>query len=307
MTQGVVTRVLVTGASGLVGRHATARLAERGYDVHAVSRREVPSTQSITWHHADLLEPGAGSALIRALRPSYLLHLAWVTEHGRYWQAAENLDWLAVSLGLIRAFADAGGKRLVAAGTCAEYDWGALGTEACRERETPTAPQTLYGRAKHALHQVLAGFADEAGLDYAWGRLFFLYGPDEPPARLVPSVARALLTGAPARCTHGRQVRDFLHVADAGAAFAALLASDVIGPVNVASGTPVRIAELVETLARIVGRADLVELGAVEARADEPTHLFADATRLNREVRYAPSYELEAGLAETVRWWRERV
>src|ERR687895_80246 len=83
-------------------------------------------------------------------------------------------------------------------------------------------PATLYGAAKHGLHCVAARFAEQANFELAWGRIFFVYGPGEPENRLVPSVGRALLAGKPVPITRGDQVRDFMHVADVAAAFAAL-------------------------------------------------------------------------------------
>ncbi len=300
-------KVLVTGAAGFVGRHALKPLHDRGFEVHAVSRGARSEPGFVRWHQADLLNASSAAALLDGVGPSHLLHFAWTTEHGEYWRSAVNLDWLAASLRLARAFADAGGKRVVVAGTCAEYDWRRLGEAPIRELEAPCAPATLYGQAKHALRQVLATYAAEAGLSCAWGRIFLLYGADEPPDRLVPTVIRTLLEGEPARCTHGRQVRDYMDARDAGAAFAALLDCDAEGPVNVASGVPVTVAAVAETLGDIVGRAELVRLGALEARAGDPPRLVADTTRLNTEVGFAPRYDLRAGLADAVAWWRQRL
>jgi nucleoside-diphosphate-sugar epimerase len=188
----------------------------------------------------------------------------------------------------------------VIAGTCAEYDW--TGDGLLSEQHTPLAPRTAYGKAKDALH----GVADELDLAVAWGRIFFLYGPHEDERRLVASVTRALLAGAPARTTHGRQVRDFLHVADVGDAFAALLDSAVEGGVNVASGEGVAVADVVQRLAVVAGRPDLVELGALETAAGEPPLLVADVGRLRDEVGWSPSRSLDEGLRETVEWWASR-
>ncbi|MFY9293943.1 MAG: NAD(P)-dependent oxidoreductase [Methylorubrum rhodinum] len=114
-------RVLVTGGAGFVGRPAVAALVARGFEVHALGRRAPEGAHA--FHSADLLDAGSRRAAVRAAGASHLLHLAWVTEPGRYWEAPENLDWTAASLDLVRAFHEAGGERAVVAGTCAEYDW----------------------------------------------------------------------------------------------------------------------------------------------------------------------------------------
>lgn len=300
-------RVLLTGAGGFVGRRCLAHLAEAGYEVHAVGRRPVAHASvdatRLRWHAVDLLDARGVEALLAEVEPTHLLHLAWYTEHGKFWAAVENLSWVGASLKLFEAFAAGGGRRVVAAGTCVEY--APEGDAPCSEASTPLAPKTLYGACKHATHVALEAFARQASLSAAWGRLFFPYGPGEPPGRLVPSVARALLAGEPALCTHGRQVRDFLHVEDAASAFVALLDSEVEGAVNIASGQPVALREVVEKVAARAGRPDLARLGARPAPEGEPPSLYADARRLRAEVGWSPRYDLDEGLAETVEWLRE--
>ena len=279
--------MLVTGATGFVGRQALAPLAERGFEVHAVGRREV-----------DLLDADAAAQFVADLQPTHLLHFAWYAEPGAFWESPENARWLAASTRLLEAFATAGGTRAVVAGTCAEYDWHGDGV--LSEASTPLTPRTTYGAAKNALHAVAA----RMGLSLGWGRIFFLYGPHEDERRLVASVTNALLAGRPAQTTHGRQLRDFLHVADVGDAFAALLDADVEGAVNIGSGEGVAISDVVRRIAELVGRPDLVELGALEAPPDEPPLLVADVGRLRDEVRWRPWRSIDAGLRETVEWWR---
>jgi nucleoside-diphosphate-sugar epimerase len=287
-----VKRVLITGASGFIGRQTLEPLRQRGFEVVTVGRGQ----------GVDLLAPGAAAAAVADARPTHLLHLAWYAEHGRFWTAPENLAWVGASLDLLRAFAEAGGERAVMAGTCAEYEWGR--DERCREGRTPLRPATLYGAAKHGLHEVVRAYAGEVGVSLAWGRVFFCFGPHEPPGRLVPSVARALLAGREAPVTHGTQMRDFLAVEELGDAFAALLDSAVTGPVNVASGHAISLRTLVEQVAQATGRPELVRFGAVEQRPGEPSELVADVARLTREVGWQPRESLGAGVERAVAWWR---
>jgi nucleoside-diphosphate-sugar epimerase len=297
-----VKRVLVTGASGFIGRHTLAPLLEAGFEVHAVSRHP-PSRVGVRWHSRDLLERGAGEALLRELEPTHLLHLAWYAEPGLYWTAGENVDWLEASLRLLRAFA-APGRRAVVAGTCAEYDWS---SGVCSERETPLAPATLYGECKRSLAAVGERLAAETGLRFASGRVFFVYGPGEHPQRVVASVATSLLRGEEAPCTSGSQVRDYLHVEDVASAFVALLASDVTGPVNIGSGERLPVRRLLLTVGEAVGAPELIRFGGRAERPGEPPLIVADTRRLADEVGWSPNHTLRSGIAETVTWWRERL
>lgn len=311
-------RVLVTGATGFVGRHTLAPLLARGYEVHAATSRaltpdeqadaaggrdEGEAARGARWRACDLLRAGAGAELVAEVRPTHLLHLAWYAEPGKFWESGVNEEWLRASRELFDAFARTGGRRVVSAGTCAEYEWGHAGG-VCKELETPRRPVTLYGRAKLAAHHSLTEIARGFGVSAAWGRIFFLYGPHEHPARLVSSVIRSLLRRERVPLTHGRQVRDFLHVEDVASAFVALLDSDVSDAVNIASGRAVELREVVGRVAdKLDGRA-LLDFGARPAPAGEPPTLVADARRLGEEVAFSPRYDLDAGLDETIAWWR---
>lgn len=300
-------RVLVTGASGFIGRCVLEPLVERGFEVHAVTRRDPPpqAPAAVRWHRADLLALGAHDALLAASAPTHLLHLAWYGEHGRFWTSAENVSWAAATLALVQAFAARGGLRAVVAGTCAEYRWGDAGP--CVEGLTPLEPATLYGVAKHATRTLLEAAASEFGLELAWGRIFFVYGPGEAPGRLVAAVARALVAGERVATGDGTQIRDFMHVADVAAAFAALLDSPVTGAVNIASGQGWRLRDVITAIGAAAGGAELLDIAALAPRPGDPQALVADVARLRDEVGFVPAIELRDGIEHTVAWWRDEL
>jgi nucleoside-diphosphate-sugar epimerase len=300
-----VSVVLVTGASGFVGLPVIAELAGQGTEVHALSRRSSPpEVPGVRWHRVDLDDDGALERLIADVAPERLVHLAWYVEHGRFWDAPENVLWVERSLRLLRAFARAGGARAVLLGTCAEYDWSAADGP-LSESGSPLVPGTLYGVAKDALRRVACAYAAREGFELAWGRPFFFYGPREDPRRLVASVARSLLAGEQVDTTSGSQRRDFLHVRDVAGAVVALLGSEVLGPVNIASGEDVAVAEVIDRIADAIGRPELVGRGALGDRP-EPPLLVADVARLRDEVGYRPRFTLAEGLADAVRWWEQQ-
>lgn len=291
---------MLTGATGFVGRHALTALTESGHDVHAVARERGRESPGVTWHEADLL---AGCDLVGEIEPEILVHLAWYTEPGKYWSSPENVRWVEASLALLRAFAAADGRRAVVAGTCAEYEW----SRGVYAESAPLHPGTLYGAAKHGLQVVASAFAERAGLELAWGRLFFLYGTHEPPERFVTSIVLPLLRGEPAPMTEGTQRRDFLHAADAGSAFAALAESGLTGSVNIASGEAVALRDLARQIAQLSGGEELLRVGALPAREGEPAELVADVSRLREELDWIPRVTLRNGLGAVIAWWQERL
>ena len=287
-------RVLVTGATGFVARQVLAPLAALGFEVHGVTRGAPPGPH---WHQSDLLDEAEARALLRDLRPAVLVHAAWYVEHGRFWTAPENRDWLEASTALFAQAAEAGTRRILGLGTCAEYADQAPDSAAPWPETRPIAPATPYGQAKAELARRLAALAEARGVSAAWARLFLMFGPGEAEGRLVPSVMRALLAGREANCASGRPVRDFAATDYLGRALAALAASAVTGPVNVAAGEGHAIAAVVGLIGRLAGRPELIRLGALPDRPGETPHMVADTARLRTEAGFTERHDLEAGLA----------
>lgn len=294
--------VILTGASGFLGRQTIEPLLERGYRVHAVSRAE-PAEDSIfenvVWHRVNLRDERETDALVESVRASHLLHFAWYVEHGKFWNAPENKLWLEASVRLFEKFKANGGERIVAAGSCAEYEWG--NDETLSEDKTPLKPQNFYGECKLKLQKALA----ETEMSHAWGRIFFLFGEYEPPRRLIASVIASLLQNESADCSHGRQIRDFLYVRDAADAFAALLDSELQGAVNIASGRARTIREIVLQAADLLERRELVRFGEIHAAENEPESIVADARRLREELGWTEIFGVERGLKKTIEFWKQ--
>jgi nucleoside-diphosphate-sugar epimerase len=160
----------------------------------------------------------------------------------------------------------------------------------------------LYSTCKRALFEIMTHLTASTGTSLAWTRLFFLYGPHESRGRLVPAVIDALLSGEEARVTTGEQFRDFMHVEDAAAGIVHVLENDALtGPVNVASGQPVRVRDVVEAIAGALDMKHRVAWGAVEARPNDPSFVCADVSKLRRSG-FRPNFDLASGLADTIAW-----
>ena len=300
-------KAFLTGASGFIGRHTIPFLIKNDYEVHAVFNNRRPDfikDRNLFWHQCNLLDLKEQKQLLSEIKPNHLLHFAWYAVPGKYWTSLENIKWVQASLELVINFHEFGGKRAVFAGTCAEYDWS---YGYCSEDTTPLKPSTLYGACKNSLHEIIKHLSKQLGLSYAWGRIFFLYGPYEAKNRLIPSVIISLLQNQPSRCTHGNQIRDFLHVEDVASAFVSLLESNVEGTINIASGQLITLKTIIYNIADLLGKRHSVQLGALPSPEDEPPFLVADVRKLNHQVGWEQRITIESGLKSTVEWWRKNL
>lgn len=297
-------RVLVTGATGFIGKHTLPLLLRKGFEVHSVSSKPInPGSGNYIWHQADLLETNQVTNLLAKVSPSHLLHFAWYTNPKDYWTSHYNLQWLRASLNLLGAFKSNGGKRAVFAGTCAEYEWK---HPTYTENKTPLNPATLYGTCKHSLQKILDAYSRETKLSSVWGRIFFLFGPGEHPDRLVSFVIRSLLKNKITPCSKGDQLRDFLYVEDVASAFVSILESDIEGPINIGSGKAVAIKDLVIKICEKVGKPDLIRFGDLPSAPGDPKKLVADITQLTKNIEWAPKYNLDTGIEKTMHWWQKK-
>jgi dTDP-6-deoxy-L-talose 4-dehydrogenase (NAD+) len=265
-------KIAVTGASGFVGRQIVRALIQRGHVPRLIVRSqsnvaEIDSPAPEIVRIADLFSESTGN-LIRYLKGiDTLIHAAWYAVPGEYLDSRKNLDCLAGTWRLAEAFHASGGRRFIGIGTCAEYDTrsGVLSTD------TPLKPVTLYASCKASAFQILSALLPENGIEFAWCRLFYLYGEGEDPRRLVPYLRNQLTKGEPAELTSGNQIRDFIDVKTAGGVIAETALSSCQGPVNVCSGIPVTVRQFAERVADEYGRRHLLRFGArPENRFDPP-------------------------------------
>jgi nucleoside-diphosphate-sugar epimerase len=299
---------VLTGATGFIGSHVARLLVAQGHTVFAIIRpganrwRLADIERELRIIPGDLRDLSSLRDALRAARPEICVHLAWRGWSGQA-EAEENLTSLGVSLDLLRMMPELSCGRFVNIGTCFEYDF----SRNPQAETTALRPRELYGTCKKSLFEVAQQFSALTGVSVVTPRVFFSYGPFEDVRRLVPSVALALLRGDVAKVTPGEQVRDYLHVEDVASAIWRVATSGIVGAVNIASAEPVTVADLTARVGRILGKPELVRLGAIPYRPNEPMCIVGDATMLRDLLRWSPRFDLDRGLAATLSWWETRV
>jgi dTDP-6-deoxy-L-talose 4-dehydrogenase (NAD+) len=256
--------ILLTGATGFVGRQVLRALGERSCRVRPVLRDG--KQNQIAWTAAietiiaspDIFAESAAWWADVCRGVDTVIHVAWYAEPGHYLQSPRNQECLLGTLRLAQGALQAKVRRVVGIGTCFEYDVraGRLSVE------TPLRPSTPYAQAKMDAFTALSKLLPPQGVEFAWCRLFYLFGEGEDSRRLVPYVRARLRAGEPAQLSSGTQIRDFLDVREAGRMVAEAALGQLQGPINICSGKPVTVREVAEKIADEFGRRDLLRFGA---------------------------------------------
>lgn len=292
-------KVLLTGATGFIGSKVTAELLERGYELHALVWPEVHADNTgLIQHKMNVLDAAAVDAFLVENHFENLIHLAWFV--GKKCHVSDlNLDWVAASLNLLKSFQKYGGKKFVGAGTCSEYEYkyGYL-----TEDVTPTNPGTLYGNGKHAVYELAKIFCQQNDIDFKWPRIFNLYGPNEKPQRLMPSVINSCLNGEDVKVSDCLKFQDYLHVEDTARGIVDVFESDVQGAVNICSGKPVQLRYIVNKIAELTDFKGKILWGAVPAAFGDD--LVVGNNEKLKSIGWTPKYTLDEGLKATIDWWK---
>ncbi len=269
-------KVLITGASGFIGNYVLKCLESSNIDAVVVGRTR-PAGYLGDFIKTDLLEFSDFNNLISKANASHLIHLAWYAEHGSYWTSSLNLRWVESTIKLAEAFCLAGGQHIVAAGTCAEYDW-TYGY--CIEEKTPIIPTTLYGTSKDATRRLLMSLCAIHKVTCSWGRIFMPYGPGEDNRRLIPALNDVFNLKLPPFAVGSYSFRDLLHVEDVASGFISLLDSRAHGEFNICSGNPTQISEVIKLLANARDQDPRIVLDHSVSRIGEPLMLIGDNKKL---------------------------
>jgi nucleoside-diphosphate-sugar epimerase len=291
-------KVLLAGSRGFIGKEVHRALMARGHEVLAPPSGRSTEDRSVS---LNMLNSKAIEQYLAKEKPEGLIHLAWDTTPGAYWESPANLSWTAASLQLFEAFSRYGGKRAVVAGTSAEYSWKEA--HELNEFTTDLAPTSLYGISKDSLRRILESWAPSAGVSLAWGRIFCPFGLHEKEVRLIPKMIKRLQSGEIVPFDGGSLVRDFLDVKDLGAAFAALFDSEVEGAVNLASGEAMTIREVLTTIGEALGRSEQIHFDALPEPEGQAPFVVASIKRLRDEVGWSPAQKTRVRLVETCRCW----
>ncbi len=279
-------KVLLTGATGLIGKYAIKPLLDAGFEVFALSGKTQEEIKGVNWIKANLFDFTEIKNVVKQIKPQYLLHFAWITGSG-YLSSEQNYELRDASLNLLKEFQHFGGKRAVFAGTCFEYEFK---NEPLKE-DGKLNPTSIYAKCKNELNKNATVFSEQNNVSFGWGRIFYVYGEGENEKRLVPFVINSLKNDKEITITAGELIKDYLFAGDVAGAFVKFLDSDVIGSVNICSARPIKIKEIVSLIAKKLKKEHLVTFE--DKPSSEPERIVGDNSRLINEVGYCPKFSFD--------------
>jgi len=290
-------KVLVTGASGFIGKAVLKELNNQRISFVAIGRSCPEGVAEKNFISVDLSKQTIASLtqVLEKAECTHLLHLAWFVEPNQFWESQENIDWVAYSLTLFRAFQASGGNVIVGTGSCAEYG---NSKEILSETFDGGTPSSLYGTAKLSLRNIAASWAEKHNINFRWARIFFAYGPGMPNSKLIPSLIRCLVCSAPVFSVNALDKRDFIYIDDIARAILCLLKTTRNGTFNVCNESAHSVFDILDSLQALTG----FDATAIKNIANKHTLNLPIVGRNEslKEIGWQSNYDLTSGLQQMV-------
>ena len=287
-------RIFVTGGTGFIGKSLIPILLSKGHQLLVLTRKaDIQTHKNLAAVVGDLSQPSTFREALRSFEPNCSVHLAW---QGLPDYSFENCRKnLLAGLEVFELLRQTGCEKVVAIGTCWEY--GDL-SGAVSESSIGSS-LNLFASFKLALKQIGDSFLGEPNSNFVWARPFFIYGPNQRPSALMPTVFRSLESNEIPPIQNDGAVNDFVHVEDVATAIALLTeASGARGVYNIGSGEPRSVWEVVNQIARSLKRPEVYE-----RREKSLDGAFWASTQRITELGWRPSFGFQQGVSQTVHTW----
>ena len=319
-------KLLVTGAAGFIGMHASARLLERGHEVLGIDNlnayydpalkaarlERLRPHRGFAFEKLDIADEGGVSALFKARRFDVVLHLA--AQAGVRYSLENPMAYVTSNVaGFLNVLEGCRGAKvahLCYASSSSVY--GANTELPFGEEDRVDRPVSLYAATKRANELMAESYSRLYGMACTGLRFFTVYGPWGRPDMALFLFTRAILEGKPVRVFNGGDMlRDFTYIDDIAEAVVKIVekphpgahSSGTARLFNVGHGSPVNLMDFVRAVERALGAKAQIELAPMQPGDVRAT--YASTEKLRAEIGYAPATPVEAGVARFVAWYRE--
>ena len=285
-------KVLVTGATGLIGKELAQPLLNAGFEVYAITIDEINPDNGINWVYGSVFDDNFIKSVMEKIQPEYLLNMAWCTT-GDYLKSDINYKFLNAGINLLKYFKDNNGKRAVFAGTCFEYKFKNI---PLKEEDELDSNKTVYTFCKNELHNIAKFLCKMYDISFGYGRIFYVYGKNEDKTRLTGMIVDKLLHNEEVIIKSGSLYKDYMYAKDIAGAFVSFLDSKVEGSVNICTGKKISIRDFAIEIGRQIKKENLIIFK--DEPSNQPPIIVGDNSRLINEVGYKIKFDTCAAIKD---------
>lgn len=302
-------KVILTGATGFLGKALLEKFIENGFLVYVLVRKSSNVNNILGLillkqivYYETLSDVNLIKDLENVFDADLFIHCAWKgvsnSERDKSDQITYNLSLTMDSVKLANKIKC---KKWVGIGSQAEYG---LVNKISKEDKTPIKPFTAYGKAKVASYWAAEGLCEIFGIKMLWCRIFSLYGPSDNPQYLIPYVIQSLLRDNSPSLTLCQQKWDYLYLTDGVDAIFKLAKSESVGVFNIGSGKTTTLKYIVDCIQKQINPKLKIGYGEKEYSKYQIMHLQADIQKINENILWKPITSIEKGLLETIHFYQ---
>lgn len=274
-------KIILTGATGLIGKEVLPLLKKEGFDILALSSK-----------NCNLFNKDEIDNVFNEFKPEYLLNFAWCTT-GNYLTSDLNYKFVDAGMNMLKAFNRNSGRRAVFAGTCFEYKF----KNAPLKENDELNPLTIYAKCKVELFKQATEYCIQNGISFGWGRIFYVYGKNENEKRLTPYIINNLKNNNPVEIKCGQLIKDYMYTKDIAAAFVKFLCSNTQGALNICTGKGISLAAYATTIAKKLDKTEYLTIKNEET--SQPPVILGDNSKL-KQIGFIHQYNFENALDEII-------
>lgn len=301
-------RVVITGATGMIGSTLARLCAQMGYDVVALARTSSARADNLKGiadvHTVDFDVADIQALSLRDVGPADIFfHLAWVgTSPSTRDLLQSQLSNVSYTLEAVQLASRLGCSVFVGAGSQAEYGR----VEGDLRPDTPAFPETGYGVAKLCAGQMSRLACADLDIRHEWARILSVYGPRDVSHSMVMSVVHDAVSGVNPRCTKGEQLWDYLYCDDCARALLAMAERGRDGAVYpIGSGLQRSLREYILDICAAAGTGVSPDFGAIAYQPKQVMRLRADISSLSLDTGFSPEVPFDEGIRKTIEWYKE--
>jgi nucleoside-diphosphate-sugar epimerase len=298
--------LLIIGGTGFIGRKLALRAVKIGFKVIVLSLNKPTLEQKVNhiqYIQVDIADSNLLFIKLSSVSCDYIVNLSGYINHSSFFNEGKNVInvHLVGIINILHSLNLSNLKRFVQIGSSDEYG-NSIAPQTEDMRESPISP---YSFAKAAASDLLQMLHKTEGIPIVILRLFLVYGPGQNYDRFMPQIIRGCFSSSNFSTSAGQQLRDFCYIDDIIDGIILALKNDEVNGkiINLASGKPIKVREVVELVQKLIGRGG-ADFGKIPYRTGENMALYADILKANKILDWRPNISIEDGIQRTIDYYR---